>query len=164
MPDMLVRLYDMPDQSKKRPLEEGIVIKRALNLDRSKIVDFVKANFSEGWVNECKRAMNNDPVSCYIAVKDGAVIGFACYDSTAKGMFGPTGILESARGKGVGDALLNACMVSMREKGYAYAIIGWVTDTVEFYKKSVGAEIIEGATTRKSIYQNLISGGSDDGQ
>jgi len=159
MPDMLVRLYDMPEKSKKRPLEEGILIKRAMNADKNKILGFVKENFSEGWVNECERALYNNPVSCYIAVKDKAIIGFACYDATALGMFGPTGVLESARGKGVGDALLHTCMDSMREKGYAYAIIGWSTDATEFYKKSVGAEVIEGATPDRSIFQNLISGG-----
>jgi len=157
MPDMLVRLYDMPDSSGKRPLEPGIAIKRAMNLDKIKIMDFVKANFSQGWVSECERALNNDPVSCYIAVKDEEIIGFACYDSTAKGMFGPTGIVESARGKGVGDALLKTCMTSMREKGYAYAIIGWVTDAIDFYVKSVGAQVIEGATTDKSIFQNMVA-------
>ena len=157
MPDMLVRLYDMPELNNNRAQKEGVAIKRALGLDKNKILDFIRNNFSDGWVCECERAMFNDPISCYIAVKDEEVIGFACYDSTAKGVFGPTGIKEAARGKGIGEALLHACLHSMREKGYAYAVIGWVSDAIEFYKKTAGAEVIEGSEPQNSIYKNLIS-------
>ena len=157
MPDMLVRLYDMPKVSKDRSQKEGVVIKRALALDKSKVLDFVRRNFEDGWVNECEYAMFNDPISCYVAVKDEEVVGFACYDATAKGVFGPTGIKEAARGKGIGEALLHACLNSMKEKGYAYAVIGWVTDTIGFYKKAAGAEVIEGSSVETSIYKNLIA-------
>ena len=154
---MLVRLYDMPKAGNDCLQKDGVTIKRALALDKSKILDFVRKNFDEGWVYECERAIFNDPVSCYIAVKDEELIGFACYDATAKGVFGPTGIKESARGKGIGEALLHACLNSMREKGYAYAIIGWVSDTIQFYQKAAGAEVIQGSSPETSIYKNLIS-------
>lgn len=158
MPDMLVRLYNMPEIDNSRAQKEGVAVKRAMALDKTKILTFVRENFEdEGWVSECERAIFNDPISCYIAVKDEEVIGFACYDATAKGVFGPMGIKETARGKGIGEALLRACLHSMKEKGYAYAAIGWVTDAVEFYKKAVGAEVIEGSLPEKSVYKNLIS-------
>jgi len=161
MPDMLVRLYDMPEVfDESRLIEHKVAIKQALALDKSIIVEFVRRNFNDGWGSECERAINNDPVSCYIAVKDNTIIGFACYDATAKGFFGPIGVAEAARGKNVGEALLWRCLHSMKEKGYAYAIIGWVTDARAFYEKTVRAEVIEGSSAEKSIYNNLISSGS----
>jgi predicted N-acetyltransferase YhbS len=75
-------------------------------------------------------------------VKEGAVVGFACYDVTAKGLFGPLGVTESFRGRGIGKALLLKCLLSMREEGYAYAIISWV-GAAEFYRRTVGAQVIE---------------------
>ena len=75
----------------------------------------------------------------FLAVKDKEIIGFACYDCTAKGFFGPTGVTEEFRGRGVGTALLYACMAAMKEEGYAYAVIGWVSDAQAFYEKTVQA-------------------------
>jgi len=158
MPDMLVRLYDMPEDFDDSPLKkDGVAIKRALVLDRDTILDYVRSNFNDSWVCECEYALFNDPISCYIAVKDKTIIGFACYDTTAKGVFGPMGVTEAFRGKGIGEALLRSCLNSMREKGYAYTVIAWVTDAIPFYKKTVNAEVIEGSSVMNSIYKNLIS-------
>ena len=156
--DMLVRLYDMPQKDYTAVMEEqGIQIKRAFIGDKPKVMAFVRENFSEGWAMECECAMLQQPSTCYIAVKDKEVIGFACYDATAKNFFGPTGVKESMRGKKIGAALLHACMHSIKEQGYAYAIIGWVDDARVFYEKEVGAEVIVGAEPSKSIYANMVS-------
>jgi predicted N-acetyltransferase YhbS len=48
------------------------------------------------------------------------------------------------RGSGLGAALLLACLGSMREMGYAYAIIGGV-GPAKFYEKTVGAFVIPGS-------------------
>jgi hypothetical protein len=69
------------------------------------------------------------------------LIGFSCYDTTAKGFFGPAGVSEAARGRGTGRALLIACLHAMRFEGYGYAIIGDAGPT-DFYEKAVGAVAI----------------------
>ena len=46
------------------------------------------------------------------------------------------------RGKGVGTALLLACLHAMYDVGYGYAIIG-AAGPVEYYRKTVGAQVIE---------------------
>ena len=43
---------------------------------------------------------------------------------TAKAFFGPTGVDETYRGKGIGKALLLVCLHDMYAQGYAYGIIG----------------------------------------
>jgi predicted N-acetyltransferase YhbS len=45
----------------------------------------------------------------------------------------------------VGRALLLACLHAMRERGYAYAVIGGV-GPAEYYRRAVGATAIEGST------------------
>ncbi len=154
MPDMLVRLYEMPEIiNYTEGLEENIKIKKAMAPDYAKILEFIKTNFSEGWANECTKAFYNNPVSCYIAVCEKKITGFACYDATALGYFGPVGVLESMRGEGIGKALTLCCLNSMREKGYGYAVIGWV-GPAEFYSKICGATIIE--AKNHGVYQNMI--------
>lgn len=145
MPDMLVKLYDLPtsgDLIEKLSLG-GISIKRVFPSDIGGIVSFVRENFNDNWAGECRYACVQRPPCCFVAVRDGKVVGFACYDVAAKNFFGPVGVLESERGLGIGKALLLCCLRTMREAGYAYAIIGWVEPpNIAFYQKTAGAVVI----------------------
>jgi predicted N-acetyltransferase YhbS len=80
-------------------------------------------------------------VSAFIAIRDGEMLGFACYDAAKLGIFGPTGVAEPERGQGIGRSLLLACLLDMWLKGYAYAVIGWV-GPAGFYEKVADAVII----------------------
>jgi predicted N-acetyltransferase YhbS len=114
---------------------------------------WVRENFSEYWVSEVTAAMSHQPPGCLVAIVDGSLVGFACYDATARGFFGPTGVAEGLRGKGIGLALLYHTLEAMKAQGYAYAIIGGVGPH-EFYAKAVGAMPIE--ADREDIYQGLL--------
>jgi hypothetical protein len=113
----------------------------------------VHEHFGEGWASETEVAFTNHPVSCYIALYDKRIMGFACYDATCKDFFGPTGVDEAERKRGIGKALLLACMDAMAAEGYGYAIIGAAGPT-EFYSRTVGATPIEGS--EPGIYRGLI--------
>lgn len=88
MADMLVKLYEIDENRElyRELSEKGIHIKRALGLDASFVCDFIeKEKFSKRWVDECRAAFSAQPSACYIAVKNGEVIGFCCYDASGKG-------------------------------------------------------------------------------
>lgn len=161
MADMLVKLYALEDEDLfvSRYQDNGIIIKQAYRGDKHIIMDFIKKNFDANlWPNECERAMNNDPVSCFIAVKEKKLIGFSCYDGTTRGFFGPIGVKEEYRKHGIGGFLLKRTLFAMREYGYAYAVIGWADpDAFSFYKRYAGAEVIEGSSNEKSAYRNMIT-------
>src|SRR6267142_2060971 len=76
------------------------------------------------------------PVSCFIAVQQKNILGFACHDATFPNFFGPTGIDPNTRRNGIGTALLLACLEAMKQQGYGYAIIGGV-GPAEFYSRVV---------------------------
>jgi predicted N-acetyltransferase YhbS len=159
MADMLVKLYDIDYTPNAALREQGIVIKKAFPGDKAAILDFVRENFpgSPAWVHECEYALSQNPPACHIAVLNKQVVGFACYDASAKGFFGPTGVREDYRMKGIGRELLLRSLWSMRESGYAYAIIGWAAPTAaKFYKESAGAVEIPDSPPEKSIYSNLV--------
>lgn len=152
--DMIVGLTQLPAYE----LSEPIKIKRAFVGDKAKILQFIKENFENtSWIYEAEYAMMQDVSKCFIAVQNGKILGFACYDASAKGFFGPIGVAPEARNKNVGKALLIRTLEAMREYGYGYAIIGWVSDAEHFYRKTVGAEWIKGGQPENSVYSNLVS-------
>ena len=152
--DMLVKLYDIEDStSYLSTLDEGIIIKRAIAPEKHIVVNWVIENFSKGWGSECDVAFSSQPVSCFIAVLGGKIIGFACYNATYKGFFGPEGVQEDFKGKGIGKSLLLRSLQAMKSEGFAYAIIG-AAGPKQFYEKVCGAEVIEGS--KPGIYRNPI--------
>jgi len=153
--DMLVKLYDLPDSREifAALSKDGISVRRAMAPDRHKVLAFVKKEFSEAWASETEVAFSRAPITCFIAARGRDLIGFANHDATCPNFFGPTGVLTNARSKGVGKALLFACLEDMRAAGFAYAIIGGV-GPAEFYAKAVGAVAIEGSAP--GIYRGLL--------
>ena len=155
MPDMLVRLYDLPDPAPHvaELKAAGIEIKRAIAPEKHVVVNWVRETFGAGWASECDVAFSNHPVSCLIATESGRIVGFACYDATYRDFFGPTGVKESHRKRKIGKTLLLATLHAMYEQGYAYAIIGGV-GPVEFYAKVAGAVPIENSTP--GVYRGML--------
>jgi GNAT superfamily N-acetyltransferase len=147
MTDMLVKLYNLPESwpSISNLVAPEIKIRKPMGSEKSLVVGWVRENFGESWANEMDITFSRSPVSCYIAQQDQKMVGFACYDAAALGYFGPTGVAEAFREKGIGTALLLACLVEMKLKGYGYAIIGWAGPQ-EFYEKAVGAVVIPDST------------------
>ncbi len=154
--DMLVKLYNLSSKPEldAKLKEQGIVVKRAMPADKSRVVLFVKNNFNDVWAQECSYTFSAHPVTCLIAVAEKHVVGFACYDAAAKNFFGPVGVHEKWRARGVGEALLRSCLLSMKEDGFGYAVVGRVDGAEEFYRKTVQAAVIEDSFP--GVYHNLI--------
>jgi hypothetical protein len=153
--DMLVKLYELTSSPEldARLAANGITIRRALPPEMVTINSWIAPRFGVGWVSEATVAMSRQPVSCFIAIKDEQLVGFACSDATARGFFGPTGVDESMRGQGAGHGLLLACLLDMRAQGYGYGIIGGAGPQ-EFYARAVGATAIPGSSP--GIYAGML--------
>jgi GNAT superfamily N-acetyltransferase len=155
MPDMLVNLLTLPplqpflDEMKAA----GVTIRRAQPFEFTPVRRFIAETFSIAWADEVSVGFANKPVMVYIATRDNQVIGFAGYECTRKAFFGPTGVAESERGRGVGKGLLFAALWGLRELGYVYGIIGRA-GPIEFYQEAVGAVVIAGSDP--GIYTDLL--------
>ena len=159
MPDMLVPLLDLEPLN---PLLDDlrkikIVIRRAFPFEITKVQTFVKEHFGIGWSDEISVGFANKPSSVYIAIDQSGekpiIVGFAAYECTCRNFFGPTGVNETYRKRGIGKALLLACLHGLRDMGYAYGIIGGAGPT-DFYSKSCGAIPIEGSVP--GIYRDML--------
>jgi GNAT superfamily N-acetyltransferase len=155
MNDLLVKLYALPDLAPEIAAlqAQGIDIRRTIAPEKHIVVNWVRKQFSDHWASETDVAYSNHPVSCIIATDADKLVGFACYDSTAKDFFGPTGVDETYRGRGIGKALLLTCLHDMRAQGYGYAIIG-DPGPVEFYVRAVGAIVIP--ESYPGIYRGML--------
>lgn len=153
--DMLVKLYELKADPEldARIAEQGITIRRVLAPELSALTAWIEPRFGSGWVAEATVATMRQPPTCFIAIQNDELIGFACHDATAKGFFGPTGVDTAARGNGVGHALLLTTLLDMYAQGYAYGVIGGA-GPMEFYRRSVGAVPIEGS--EPGIYRGML--------
>ena len=145
--DMLMRLYSLPTSVPTHCIRKPLANEHALFLT------WVAKTFSPGWASESQAALANRPTTLFVAQQGNDILGFCCYDATARGFVGPIGVLESARGKGIGAALLLACLHDMRTMGYGYAIAGHV-GAPAFFKRVAGA--IEIPDSTPGIYANLL--------
>lgn len=155
MNDMLIKLYDMefdPD-SDNLMARQDIVIRKPIGPDRSAILTWAKPHFPQTWLDEIERALGNTPYSCFIAQHGSSLLGIACYDATALGYFGPLGVIETARGCGIGRSLTLASLMDMRLKGYGYAVVG-MAGAMEFYRKVAGA--VEIPDSSPGIYRSTM--------
>lgn len=155
MHDMLVRLCCLPDVEPElqRQAGQGVRIRLCNPFEAHILEEWIGRHFSKRWVSEARIAMSHQPCGCVVATRAGRIIGFACYDATARGFIGPMGVAPEARGAGVGKALLLEALRRMRMLGYVYAIIGGV-GPADFYKKSVGATDIENSSP--GVYEDIL--------
>jgi len=140
MADMLVNLVALPDlapilaEQKRR----GVKIRRGQPNEKDKIVEWVREHINPNWVIGCEVALEQEPVTCYIAVEteeaqvddsndlpSELILGFACFDVVTRGVFGPTGVVEERQDSGIDTALLLTCLHEMAALDYERAVIGW---------------------------------------
>lgn len=163
MPDLLVKLYELPDPSARLETlrRQGVRVRRVMAYEKAPVVSWVRERFGEGWAGECEVAFSRQPIACHIATREGRILGFSCHDATALGLFGPTGVEEAERGRGLGAALLLASLHAMAYRGYAYAVIGGA-GSLGFYERVCGAAEIAGSTP--GLYADRLARGPSPGE
>jgi GNAT superfamily N-acetyltransferase len=159
MSDMLVKLYALPDLAPRMVdlAAQGVELRQARPHEKRQVAEWARRHFSESIASWCEVAIEQRPITCVLAVEKQAraapgtdaydlppelLLGFACYDTVARGMFGPEAVRSDRRGQGIGSALLLSCLHAMKAERYAYAVIGWA-GAPDFYARAVGATPIE---------------------
>src|SRR5256714_12643580 len=140
MPDMLVNLLRLPplEPSLDEMRGAGLVVRRAQPWELTPVREFAAREFSQSWADEISVGFARQPVTVYVALRGGRLVGFAAYECTRKNFFGPTGVVEDERGRGVGRALLLPCLWALREPGHAYAGTGALRPA-GFYRRAGAA-------------------------
>jgi hypothetical protein len=77
---------------------------------------WISQAFSNAWAGEFDTAFRSSPPSAWGLQRGSQLLGFACYDVTARGFFGPAAVLESQRGKDLGHLLLLASLHAFQQR------------------------------------------------
>jgi GNAT superfamily N-acetyltransferase len=130
---------DRAAQLAERARAKGYEIRRVGKREREILLRVATDAFAAAWAFELGRAMDQDPPAVFAAWKDGTPVAFAAHDANNSGLgwFGPAGTLTAHRGHGLGEALLLACLLDVRERPDG-GVIAWIGPR-EFYEKSAGA-------------------------
>jgi mycothiol synthase len=115
----------------------GYQVRRARPDERT-LLDAVAAEFGGAWPFELARALGADPPGVHVAASGGAYCAFAAHDGNNRGLgwFGPTGTWPAHRGRGLGEALLLACLVDVAAR-HAQCEVAWIGPR-PFYDKVAG--------------------------
>lgn len=67
--------------------KENILFRKAIAPEKHLVSAWVKEHFGAYWQSEVEVAFSRQPVSCWIAQRGNWILGFACYESTARNFF-----------------------------------------------------------------------------
>jgi len=115
----------------------GYEIRRA-RADETALLDVVATEFGGAWPFELARSLGHAPAGVHVAIRDGAYCAFAAHDGNNRGLgwFGPTGTWPAHRGRGLGEALLLACLVDVATE-HDRCEVAWIGPR-PFYDKVAG--------------------------
>ena len=142
--NVLIDVRDNPRVSAARAAElaaraaaAGYELRRARPGERA-LVDAVAAELGGAWPFELLRALGHEPAGVHVALRDGAYAAFAAHDGNNRGLgwFGPTATWPAHRGRGLGEALLLACLVDVAA-AHARCEVAWIGPR-PFYEKVAG--------------------------
>lgn len=123
-----------------RLAQAGIVVRRLVAADEEALREYMAKNWSWGWLVETNHTLRHQPVTTHLALRDGAIVGFASAGVMGPNHFGPMGVNPDQRHHGVGAVLLKRCLADLRDLGFPTADIQWV-GPIGFYARHVGATL-----------------------
>lgn len=136
----------------------GYTLRRALPADAPALLALAESQFAAVWAYELQRALGSGPggeaaahtpqlpegPTVHLAIDAGAAasaapVAFAAHDGNNRGLgwFGPMGTLPTHRGRGLGEALVLACLADVQERPEG-GVIAWVGPE-SFYARTCGA-------------------------
>ncbi|RLF03852.1 MAG: hypothetical protein DRK00_08000 [Thermoprotei archaeon] len=132
--------YTVPErvaELERKLREEGIEVRPLETRDIYPLLKFLEGNFSADWYRHALELLQRgcDKGQILVAVKGGEVVGYCQYWHSEEydwhrpgAHFGPFGVREDMRGRGIGSVLLAKCLWDMRARGIHNAFLLWTEE------------------------------------
>ncbi|WP_407333731.1 hypothetical protein [Enterovibrio sp. 27052020O] len=91
--DYLVKLYQNPFLEKNSN-EQTVTVRKPIGPEKHIVLSWIETHFNQKWRSEADTAYSRNN-SLFVAVENNKILGFCCFDGTAKGFFGPLGVVDS---------------------------------------------------------------------
>jgi GNAT superfamily N-acetyltransferase len=126
-------------EAASRARDAGYQIARGDTVERAPLLDWIGRAFAPVWAQEAARALDGPRRALHVALQHNVPVAFAAADGNNQGLgwFGPAGTDPAHRGRGLGEALLLACLEDVRGLPEA-GVIAWIGPKA-FYARAVGA-------------------------
>ena len=118
--------------------EQGTTVRRAQPRDCLGITRLCETHNYPNWAAEARAALDNDPVTVFIAEHEDEICAFAAHSICGPIHFGPMLTAAHLRGQGIGSVLLKHCLQDWQRAGVPRCEIVWA-GPLSFYACSVGA-------------------------
>jgi len=120
--------------------QEGVKVQYFQPEYTHKLLSFLETEFPGDWATVIRERIRKhcDPKDIVIALRGDEVVGYCQVDGEH---FGPFGVHNSLRGKGVGTVLILHAMQYAKEKGIRHLWLAW-TGAVDFYSRKAGFKVI----------------------
>lgn len=117
---------------------KGYELRRAELEEEAALWEAITEEFGGTWPFEVSRALRQPEPAVHVALRAGRYCAFAAHDGNNAGLgwFGPAGTWPAHRGKGLGEALLLACLEDVA-RDHEQCEIAWIGPEA-FYEKSCG--------------------------
>lgn len=146
---------DTYDQLQLREQDDRLTIRPIESADITELMPFLIDHFGWDWYRHAQSYLseyfgNNPHQICFLVARlNGEVIGF-CQQRGER--FGPFGVHEDCRGRGIGKQLLFTCLNTMRAKNVHYAYFLWTDEkAARLYAKAGFERQREFAVLRKML-------------
>jgi len=106
----------------------GYGIERATAAQIPSLLDWVRTDHGAAWAAEVERAATAMPSTVFVATRGSELVAFAAHDGNNRGLgwFGPAATAPEHRGRGLGAALLLACLEDVASAGHRECTISWI--------------------------------------
>jgi len=132
--------YTIPEhvlEAERRLREEGVEVRPLETRDVYPLLKFLERNFSADWYRHALELLQRgcERGQILVAVRGGEVVGYCQYWHSEEydwhrpgAHFGPFGVREDMRGRGLGSVLLARCLWEMRARGLHNAFLLWTDE------------------------------------
>lgn len=151
--------FQMPPEieelARLRAREDGISVRPVQPADLPELIPFIADRFGWDWFRFAQEHLSalfgpgSDEICFLVAAQGERIVG---YCQQRRERFGPFGVAEELRGKGIGRLLLFRCLSTMLAKGFHCAWFLWTgADAARLYSLAGFRQVRQFAVLRKEL-------------